>query len=321
MDIFLLIVGLIGLGVSAELIVRGASALARRYALSETFVGLGILSIGTDLPEIAIAVDASLRSLTDGGGGGVALGSAIGSSIAQISLVLGTVSLFGALFCTKRALKFYGLGLLGSWLLLFIVATGEGINRMEGTFLSLAYGAFFALLLFNRTSDDGDEEDASVSPMRAWAMLGAGFVLLLLTTELTVTAVLSLAETYMISEATLSVIILGLGSSLPELSLSTWALLRKRTGMSLGNLMGSNILDTLLAPGLAAMISPIIVEPATLWIDMPVLLFVTLLVLTFLWRAPDGIRRWQGLLILAAYLTYVTTRFSEAALSWTPPFL
>lgn len=317
MDGLFLILGLIGLGVSSELIVRGASALARRYALSETFVGLGILSIGTDLPEIAIAVDASIRALMDGGGGGIALGSAIGSSIAQIGLVLGAVSLIGALYASKRALYFYGAGLLGSWLLLSITATGEGINRLEGGILTLAYAGFFALLLFNRSSDDGDDEDISVSPGKAWAMLLPGFVLLLVSTELTVDAVLSLAETYQISEATLSVIILGVGSSLPELSLSTWALLRKRAGMSLGNLMGSNILDTLLAPGLAALISPIVVEKATLWLDMPALLIVTLMVLFFLWRSEAGIRRWQATIILAFYFAYASTRFGGALLAWT----
>lgn len=305
-----MLLGLVGLGGSAELIVRGASALARRFALSDTFVGLAILSVGTDLPEIAIAVDASIRSLSNGGGGGVALGSAIGSSIAQISLVLGAVSLIGVLYASRRALKLYGTGLIGSWVLLFVVALDGGMSRLEGFILIAAYAGFFLLLLKNKNSTDEAEEDTRVSARWAWLMLICGFVVLLVATELTVISVLSLAKTYQISEATISVIILGVGSSLPELSLSTWALLRKRTGLSLGNLMGSNILDTLLAPGLAALISPIVVEQATLWTDLPMLLLVTLLALGFLWWCPKGLKRWHGLIILAVYATYGFTRFA-----------
>ncbi len=305
-----MLLGLAGLGGSAELIVRGASALARRFALSDTFVGLAILSVGTDLPEIAIAVDASIRSLANGGGGGVALGSAIGSSIAQISLVLGAVSLIGVLYASRRALKLYGTGLIGSWVLLFVVALNGEMTRLEGFVLIAAYAGFFLLLLKNKNSTEDTEEDASVSARWAWLMLISGFALLLVATELTVISVLSLANTYQISEATISVIILGVGSSLPELSLSTWALLRKRTGLSLGNLMGSNILDTLLAPGLAALISPIVVEQATLWADLPMLLLVTTLALGFLWLCPKGLKRWHGLIILAVYATYGFARFA-----------
>lgn len=315
MDVWLLIGGLIGLGISAELVVRGASGLARRFALSETFVGLAILSVGTDLPEIAIAVDASVRSLLGEGHGGVALGSAIGSSIAQISLVLGTVCLIGLLFASKRALFLYGTGLVGAWILLFATATDFSISRTEGAVLVIAYAGFFLLLLKNRISSDNAEEDQSVSSGRAWTLLAAGFILLLAATELTVISVLSLAETYRISEATISVIILGIGSSLPELSLSTWAIVRKRAGLSLGNLMGSNILDTLLAPGIAAAISPIVVESETLWIDLPVLLLVTLVVLLFLWFYPRGLRRWHGGLILAIYMLYVFGRFGGAVIA------
>lgn len=311
MDILLLLMGLLGLGGSAELIVRGASALARRFALSETFVGVAILSIGTDLPEIAIAVDASVRSLMNGGEGGIALGSAIGSSIAQISLVLGAVSLIGVLHASRRALALYGTGLVGAWALLFATAYSGEMSRLEGFLLTTAYAAFFMLLLKNRNSTDEPEEDTRVSARSAWLMLLSGFALLLLATEMTVISVLSLAEEYGISEATISVVILGLGSSLPELSLSTWAIIRGRAGLSLGNLMGSNILDTLLAPGLAALISPILVETATLWVDLPVLLGVTLMVLAFLWLFPKGLRRWNGAIILAVYLTYVFGRFGS----------
>lgn len=309
LDIFLLTAGLLGLAGGAELIVRGASALARRFSLSETFVGLAILSIGTDLPELAIAVDASIRSLSNGTEGGVALGSAIGSSIAQISLVLGAICLIGSVFTSRRSLKLFGAGLIGSWVLLFATAADSHMTRMDGLLLSLAYGAFFLLLLFNRSSPEEEEEDTRVSAPKSWALLVGGFVLLLAATEATVGAVLSIAETYNISEATIAVIILGVGSSLPELSLSSWAILRKRAGLSIGNLMGSNILDTLLAPGVAALISPIIVESETLWVDLPVLLLVTLMILFLLWRHPGGLGRRHGAIILAVYGTYVFSRF------------
>jgi len=314
MQVFLLFIGIVGLGVGAELIVHGATSLAKRYSLSETFVGLGILSIGTDLPEIAIAIDASVRNILGDVGSNIAIGSAVGSAIAQISLILGIVAMIGSLHITRRTLYLYGAGLLGSITLLFLTLLDGMLTRLDGAILVLFYVSFFGVLILNRRSADATPSAALPTPAhKPWFYLMFGFVLLLGNAELTVSTSVALAHQFQISEAVVSVVILGIGSSLPELSLSTWALLRKKAGLSLGNLMGSNILDTLLVPGLAALIGPLAVHPTTLWVDLPVLLGITLLALFYLSSSPRGLKKWHAGTLLATYGLYVLVRFGGAA--------
>jgi len=313
MQVFLLLVGLVGLGLGAELIVRGATSLAKRFRLSEAFVGLGILSVGTNLPEISIAIDASVRNVLGDVGSSIALGSAIGSSIAQISLILGIVAMIGTLRIARRTLYLYGAGLLSSIILLFLTLVDGTLHRLEGAILVLFYVSFFGVLILNRRSADATPPAALPIPShKPWFYLVFGFVLLLGNAELTVSTSLALAHQFQISEAVVSVVILGIGSSLPELSLSSWALLRKKAGLSLGNLMGSNILDTLLVPGLAALIGPLAVHSTTLWVDLPVLLGITLLALFYLWSSPKGLQKWHAGTLLATYGLYVLLRFGGA---------
>ena len=101
-----------------------------------------------------------------------------------------------------------------------------------------------------------------------------------------------------------------MGSSLPELSVSFVAQLRKRGGLSIGNLIGSNILDTLLVPGVAAVIAPLIVPAAVLMVDLPILLVVTSLVLVFLYVTGRGVRVLEASVLLAIYIGYVFLRLS-----------
>jgi len=314
-SILILLVGLVGLSVGTELIVRGAIDLADRYRLNDAFIGLGILSIGTDLPELAIALDASLFRTDDGQGAGIALGSAVGSSIGQISLVLGAVGLLGGFTMARKALYLYGAALCGAVFFLFAAAVNGTVSRIEGTLLILLYISFFIVLIRNRHSPDIARSPNLPKPtQKTWFLLIFGFILLLGNAELTVKAALALVDKFGVNETTVSVVILGLGSSLPELSLSGWALLRKKVGLSLGNLMGSNILDTLLVPGLAAMITPLAVASDTLWIDLPVLLAFTLLVLFFLRFHPLGLRRKEAIFLMVGYGLYVVIRFGEAVM-------
>jgi cation:H+ antiporter len=116
------------------------------------------------------------------------------------------------------------------------------------------------------------------------------------------------AEDVGLSNIAVSAIVIGMGSSLPELSVSFVALLRKRGGLSVGNLVGSNVLDTLLVPGIAAAISPLVVPAAVLIVDLPVLFVTTVLVLTFLYVTGRGIRSPEAAVMLAIYFGYAAVR-------------
>jgi cation:H+ antiporter len=142
-------------------------------------------------------------------------------------------------------------------------------------------------------------------------LLIVGLALLLVAAELTVVYATRFADLVGLSNLSVSAIIIGLGSSLPELSVSLVALAKNRGGLSVGNLMGSNVLDTSLVPGLGAIISPLAVPVTVLWLDLPVLALLTALVLGFLYLSPRGVKSAEAYLLLAIYAGYVFMRMGS----------
>ncbi|MGB5336292.1 MAG: sodium:calcium antiporter [Woeseiaceae bacterium] len=309
LDFLLLVCGLAGLWLGSEVLIKGAMSLADRYRLTDAFFGMIVLAIGTDLPELFVAFDASFRSLAGENLSGIVIGSAIGSTIAQFALVFGVAGFIGYAPMKRMFLPRNTIFLVGSIVALFLVSLDGRISRLEGGLLILYYAAYLAVLVFRRVEvDDVDAEVAHMPAWKAWLILAFGLVLLLLAAELTVVYAAEFAKAVGLSNIAVSAIVIGLGSSLPELAVSFVALLRKRGGLSVGNLIGSNVLDTLLVPGSAAVISPVIVPAAILFVDLPALMVVTLLVLLFLYVSRRGVRGREAVILLLVYFTYVAVR-------------
>jgi len=310
-DFLLLIVGMTGLWLGSETLIRGAMSLADRYRLSDALFGMLVLAIGTDLPELFVAFDASFRSLAGEDLSGIVIGSALGSTIGQFALVFGVAGFIGYSTMQRKFLPRNATFLIGGALALLIFSLDGVISRIEGGLLCLYYAAYVWVLIFGRGEvPESDEHGPHIDIWKAWLVLAIGFVLLLLAAKLTVESAASFATEMGMSNMAVSAIIIGMGSSLPELSVSFVALLRKRGGLSVGNLVGSNVLDTLLVPGIAATISPLFVPAAVLWVDIPVLLLVTLLVLGFLYVSRRGIKSIEAAILLAIYAAYVAVRLT-----------
>lgn len=314
-SILILIAGLVGLWIATDRIVKGASALAIRYHLKEAFVGLSILAFGTDLPELAVMVDASLFQVPESSG--IILGTAIGSAIGNISVVLGAVALMGVLFLSRKDTFHHGIILCFSILFLSAFSYDGEISRLEGGILFLGYFLYIWRLFRNRR-DAFVETDrpVNISILRAWIYIALGFVILIVSAELVVQSALAISYKFGLSSSSVAVVIIGLGSSLPELSLSGMALRHKKTGLSVGNLIGSNILDTLLVPGLGALIVPLIVDKPTLLFDLPALMIVTLLALYALYKpgkniSRKGMRKHHAITLIALYGIFVVFRFGQ----------
>ena len=309
LDFLLLILGLAGLWLGSETLIKGAMSLADRYRVTDALVGMLVLAIGTDLPELFVAFDASFRSLAGENLSGIVIGSAIGSTIAQFALVFGVAGFIGYAPMQRLFLPRNTFFLVGGIVAVFLFAMDGRISRLEGILLILYYAAYLAVLILRRVEVAEDEGEVVHMPAwRAWLLLAGGLVILLVAAELTVVYAAEFGREVGLSNIAVSAIIIGMGSSLPELSVSFVALLRKRGGLSVGNLIGSNVLDTLLVPGIAAVISPLIVPPAILLIDLPVLLAVTLLVLMFLYVTRRGVRGPEAAVLLLIYISYVAVR-------------
>jgi cation:H+ antiporter len=310
MDFILLITGIAGLWLGTELTIGGSMAIARRHQLSEFFVGLVILSIGSDLPEIAIAVDAGLKGLMGQDTSGVVVGTSIGSVVAQIGFVLGVGGILTTLTLPRRYVLRHGAVLLAATVLLFLVAMNGAITRFEGLVLIACYGLYVIALLNGENVPDEEPTPMAGGGFRSWTLLLLGLGTVIFSSELTVSSVVSIAHAFDISEALISVLIIGLGSSLPELSISISAIMKKRTQMSVGNIIGSNILDTLLPIGIAAVISGVTFERQLLWFDLPFILLLTATVLAFFLRR-QGVMRPQAAVILGLYAVYVVAKLSQ----------
>jgi len=310
LDFLLLIIGLIGLWLGTELTIGGALAIARRLQLSEFFVGLVILSIGSDLPEIAVAADAGVKTLLGQDASGVVVGSSIGSVVAQIGFVLGLGAVISRLLLPRDFIYRHGAVLLLATVLLFVVAYDGTVSRGEGLVLITSYTLYVVALMRNGTTP-GERPDAiAEGGLRSWVLLLIGLTTVIMASEVTVESVIDIARRLDISEALIAVLIIGLGTSLPELSISISAILKQKTQLSVGNIVGSNILDTLLPIGIAAVISAVTIDTQTIYFDIPYIFALTVIVLA-LFLGRYGVQRPQGLLILSIYGLYVVVKLSQ----------
>ena len=199
--------------------------------------------------------------------------------------------------------------LFGAMILLFVFSFDGLISRAEGWALMSVYTAYLLTLIFWKSGkNDAGDEIATMPFAKTVVHLCIGLTVLLFAAELTVVSATSFAAAVGLSNLGVSAIIIGMGSSLPELSVSVVALMKNRAGLSVGNLLGSNVLDSLLVPGLGAAISPLLVPVSVLWLDLPVLALVTFLVLAFLYLSPRGVQKIEAALLLAIYMVYALTR-------------
>jgi len=309
MDITLLIIGLAGLWFGTEITIHGAVSIAKRYGVSEFIVGVVILSIGSDLPELAIAVDAGLKNLAGGNYSDVVVGSALGSSLGQIAFVLGFVGLLSYLTLPRGVVYRHGSTLLGSLVLVALFGYDGEVTKTEGFALLLVYAIYLVALLNEVNGSTGTEQTGDLPLWRSLLYLAVGLIIVVGSAELTVSSAVGVARMLGLSDAVVAIILIGLGSSLPELTISISAVMKGHTRMSVGNLIGSNVFDSLVPIGAAAVIAPLGFDRGMLRFEMPYLIFVTAVVLFFFLRK-RGIQRWEAAVVLALYCVYVFVKLT-----------
>jgi cation:H+ antiporter len=312
MQFFTLLVGVAGLWLGTQLTIRGAVAVAERLAVPEFVIGILVLSVGSDLPELAIAVDAAIKNLQGGQASDVVVGSAIGSSLGQFGFALGVAGLFGVLTLRRRATYQHGSVLLGSVLLLAVFALDGMISRPEGLALVCAYALYLVFVLSRVASLTKPPEEKAQSSLGVFVVyMLVGLAILTVSAELTVASAVNVAEILGVEQALVAILVLGLGSSVPELAISIGAVMKGRTMLSVGNLIGSNVFDTLVPIGVAAAIAPLRFNGDILRLELPVLFGLTALVLLFfLWTGEIRVR--QASIILVAYIGYVVMKLVGA---------
>lgn len=306
-----LVAGLVLLVWSAERFVDGAAATSRRLGLSPLLIGMLVIGFGTSAPELMVSALAAGQ-----GNPGLALGNAYGSNIANIGLILGLVALISPLAVHSGVIR-RELPVLGAMTLLSaLLMWGGVIGRWEGGLLLALLAGFIGVSIFQARRDKADplaadtEESLAVHPMSLRAGLawtGIGLVLLVVSSRILVWGAVAIAQGFGVSDLIIGLTVVAVGTSLPELASSISALRRREHDLVLGNVVGSNLFNTLGVVGLAAVITPIQVGAEVLLRDWSLMTVMTAMMAVFAmgWRGRQGrINRLEGAVLLTMFVAY-----------------
>lgn len=300
MTYLLFVVGLVILVAGGELLVRGASSIARAFHLSPLLIGLTIVGFGTSAPELIVSLQAALA-----GQPGIAIGNVIGSNIGNILLILGISALMAPLIIPGRKLwRDLGFMLLATATLWIMLLDGQ-VTRLDSLILLAGLAAFLVTAFLAGQGHPPEPGHETFGPnWRPWVMTGAGLVALVIGARFLVDSAITLARDFGISEAVIGLTIVAIGTSLPELATSVIAAYRKQTEIAVGNIVGSNIFNIFGILGLTALVAPIPAEARFATVDMPWVAAsaIGLTVVAFLL---GGLPRIAGLALLASYGGYL----------------
>ncbi len=313
MSILWVLLGLILLVVGGEFLVRSSVALSFKLNISKMVIGMTVVSFATSVPELLVSLRAALDGSPD-----ISLGNVIGSNIANIGLVLGITAFISPLTITKDFYKMsWPMMMLLSVALYFILKSGMVINFGEGLALILVLVVFLYVLISRSrkegvdVSEEIDDALQTTSNFKIIIWLIIGGLSLYFGSVWLVDGAKEMAFALGVSERVISVTVVAIGTSVPELAASVIAALKKEKAISLGNLIGSNIFNIASVLGLTAMIHPIEVKNANILsqdIFWMLGFAAILLPLSFLPKRLT-IGRWKGMLILTAYIIFIYAAF------------
>jgi cation:H+ antiporter len=297
----LLLAGLIGLMLGAEMLVRGSTRLARNLGMTPLLAGLVIASIGTSSPELTVSLGAALR-----GQGDLALGNVIGSNVANIALILGLCAVIRPISVNVQLVRVDVPVMIGVTGLGIVLLWNGMIGRIEGVMLAAALVAYLAMSVYlaRRDRSMGDATTERIRrPLLNVALTIGGVGVLVLGGTLLLNGATDLARMAGMSERVIGITIVAVGTSLPELATSVLATLRGQTDVAVGNVVGSNIFNILGILGITAVASPIIAEGLS-GRDLLALLATAAVMLPLVYSG-FRISRLEGVILLLAYGGYV----------------
>ena len=262
-DVASVVAGLIILCIGGYAIVSGGVSLARKLRISSMIIGLTVVAYGTSTPELAAAILAAFNSHTE-----LILGNIIGSNISNVGMVIGVSAIFAPLLMSKVTINKWIPIMIGVSLLVIGMSYDGEISQIDGLILIAALIGFTIYTIKtvnkqrvteNKSTENGNVEgELFLSRYRietypkALGLVGIGIVLLFLGGHYTVDGAVAIAESVGLSQLVIGVVIVGIGTSLPELITSVIAIAKKQTDIGVGNIVGSNIYNILLILGVAA---------------------------------------------------------------------
>ena len=312
LPVLAVLVGLVLLVWSADRFVDGAAATAKHLGMSPLLIGMVIMGFGTSAPELVVSVMSAID-----GSPGIALGNAYGSNIANIALILGLTAVIAPIAVHSQVIRRELPILLGVTAIAALQVYDGEISRVEAIILLVLLVALLGWNIYQGRRGQVDalggevEQELVSHPMplkKALIWVGIGLALLVVSSRLLVWGAVDIAQFFGVSDLVIGLTVVAIGTSLPELASSIAAIRKNEHDMALGNVIGSNLFNTLAVVGLAGSIHPMAAEPEVFTRDMLVMGALTLALFFFAYgfRGPGRINRIEGALLLAAFAGYTT---------------
>ena len=307
MDFLGILFGIILLSHGGDVLTKSSVDLSLKFSVPKIIIGMTVVSFATSAPELIISLNATLNGFSN-----FAIGNVIGSNIANIGLVLGIITIIYPITLQQRFYTSdFPILMLSTFLFYLLLVTGNKISRGEGIILLvlitliLVYLFLYQKKSISEFSDVGDTSKISI-PKSIFYVLFSG-LLLWLGSETLIKSAISVANKYEISERVISVTMVAIGTSIPELAASVVASIKKQNDLSIGNLIGSNIFNLLVVIGITSTVLPIeqidskIIFNDMLWV---ILFSAIILPLAYLKRR-NILTRKKGIILLTLYLIFI----------------
>lgn len=305
--IILLAIGGWALYKGADLLVDHASHLAAKLGVSTAVVGLTVVALAGVLPEFSIGITSALSGAND-----LIIGNALGSSIFKLGLVLGLAALIYPIVIQSSILRHEIPWLILAAVFIFLLAFDLTISQTDGIMLVILAVAFEWYSI--RTSrqellQEVGEQRVMLNrrrPLdhhRAWLKIVLGLLLIVIGAKLFVDSSLALAQYWGVSQLFVGMLVIALGTSLPELVVTIISAVRHQPALGIGNIIGSNVMNIFLVVGVTALINPLRIHPDLLIFDFPMLIFFTLLA-SLMFKSHHRVTRLEGAFLVAGYIFY-----------------
>jgi cation:H+ antiporter len=302
----LLVIGFLMLIKSADLLVNGASSLAKRFSISEIAIGLTIVAFGTSAPELIVNILSST-----GGHNEICFGNVIGSNIFNTLMVLGIAGVIHPIYVERNTVKKEIPFVFVGTILVFALAVnfglpGNTLSRFDGLILIISLFLFFFYVLGISKETIPSTVEINLMPIpKSVIFVLIGIIGLFFGGNIVVKNAVSIARMLDVSEKFIGITIVALGTSLPELVTSVMAIKKKRYGLAVGNVIGSNLFNIFLVLGATAIINPI-TYPVSLNIDFYFLIIITLILfITMFTGKKRRLDRWEAVTFIILYICYI----------------
>ncbi len=311
------IVSILMLAKGGDYLTQGASDIAFRLKINPIVIGLTIVSVATSMPELFTCLSASLKGSDD-----IALGNILGSNLGNMGLIMGVTAIMMPVVIPRRLIMWELPFLLGVTIVFFLLCAGGALERHEGILLLITMAAYLIVIIRYEKDDHSSDSEEPVSKStvldsqrsslpKCVILIAIGGVLLFIGSDLLIDSSVATAKKFNVSEIIIGLTVVAIGTSLPELATCMVAVMRKESELIAGNIVGSNLFNTLFVSGAVSMYSgQLSVDHGLLLFEFPAMILLTGILWLF-FITERTVTRVEGVLLVISYFAMISLAFFD----------